>query len=373
MSDPNLYEKPRPKYQHLDLLREHVKNGLVVTQKHPTFDYHIYNYAQTVQYEKAWDEVTLDTRGLILDGQGHVIARPFRKFFNIEEHSLSELPLHLPYKVYEKLDGSLGIVYEGEDRELYIATRGSFTSEQATAALSMFRTSEYDSVRLLMHSVTDDGYTPLFEIIYRENRIVVHYDDDRLVFLGAIKKEDGLFFPPERFTLKTPYLYLPELFDVDTIESLKETDRENFEGYVVLFENGLRVKVKLDEYVRLHRLLTGVSNVSVWNSLKNGDNIESLLTNVPDEFYKWIGDIINTLRGEYSAIEQEALRIYEQWKGYERAWIAKKLLHEGSREEKRVAHVVFAMLDGKKYDQIIWKMIRPEYQKPFYQQETEDV
>ena len=29
------------------------------------------------------------------------------------------------------------------------------------------------------------------------------------------------------------------------------------------------------------------------------------------------------------------------------------------------------MWDGKDYDQIIWKMIRPKYQKPFWNKEEE--
>lgn len=37
----------------------------------------MYNYTAKAQYDKLWNEVTLQCRGLILDGDGNVVARPF--------------------------------------------------------------------------------------------------------------------------------------------------------------------------------------------------------------------------------------------------------------------------------------------------------
>jgi RNA ligase len=113
--------------------------------------------------------------------------------------------------------------------------------------------------------------------------------------------------------------------------------------------------------------MTNVSNVSIWEALKNGDNIYSLIENVPDEFYDWIKVIISDLNESFSAIEKKANSVYEQYKGYERSYIAKKILHEAPKDVKPLAPIVFSMLDGKDYKDTIWKMLRPTYQKPFYQ------
>ena len=165
---------------------------------------------------------------------------------------------------------------------------------------------------------------------------------------------------------------VPQVFDVSSIDELKNSGETNFEGYVVRFDNDFRVKVKLDEYVRLHRLMTNVSNVSVWESLKNGDDIETLLNDVPDEFYDWINEIINGLRHEFNTIESFAKSVYDRVNGLPRAEIANQLLRGASDKEKEVATIVFAIMDGKNYDDRIWKMIRPTYQKPFYQKERDD-
>ena len=69
-------------------------------QKHPETDLFIYNYSPKVQYEKLWNEVTLKTRGLILDAEMNYVARPFGKFFNLEEHQPNEIP-KLPFDVYQ--------------------------------------------------------------------------------------------------------------------------------------------------------------------------------------------------------------------------------------------------------------------------------
>ena len=70
----------------LELLQKHyIDKGLVVKQNHPTFPLSIYNYSRTTQYDGNWDRYTLACRGLVLDNEGNVIAKPFPKFFNYEE------------------------------------------------------------------------------------------------------------------------------------------------------------------------------------------------------------------------------------------------------------------------------------------------
>jgi tRNA splicing ligase len=76
----------------LERLNKYYDEGLVQKQLHPTLPLTIWNYTPKVQYGvtggqyKLWDDITVQCRGLVTDDNGVVVARPFKKFFNIEEN-----------------------------------------------------------------------------------------------------------------------------------------------------------------------------------------------------------------------------------------------------------------------------------------------
>ena len=113
----------------LQELEKYYQDGLLLKQTHPNHDLIIWNYSPKVQYDRLWDDITIQCRGLVTNSKGEIIARPFKKFFNYEEHTPEDIPNEF-FEVYEKMDGSLGILFNYQD-EWIMATRGSFTSEQA--------------------------------------------------------------------------------------------------------------------------------------------------------------------------------------------------------------------------------------------------
>ena len=138
----------------LDTLNKYLEEGLVQKQVHPTLPLTIWNYTPKVQYENLWDEITLMTRGLVVDDLGNIVARPFAKFFNWEEMK------HTPtddFEVFEKVDGSCIILFY-YNHEWVFASRGSFTSEQSVKAKEL-------SSKYPLHSL-DKQKTYIFEIIY---------------------------------------------------------------------------------------------------------------------------------------------------------------------------------------------------------------
>jgi len=166
----------------LAILKKDIEEGYISKKKHPTFDLWIYNYTNKTQYDWHWDGVTNKCRGLILDDNGCLVAKGFDKFFTYDqiinmgnEHTI---PTDEHFDIYEKVDGSLGIMYFWDDVN-YIATRGSFESDMAYEATKMIR-DRYN------HIVFYPEYTYMFEIIYPENRIVVDYGDVRKLVLLAV-------------------------------------------------------------------------------------------------------------------------------------------------------------------------------------------
>lgn len=147
----------------------------------------LYNYTPRAQYGRVWNAETTACRGLILREDGSVQARPFSKFFNVQEHADSDLlpPLPVePFEVFEKMDGSLIVGTTFEGRTL-LTTRGSFDSDQAIAAAKLWA-ERYADVEI------PDGETWCFEFIAPWNRIVVDYGDQTdLVLLARLDNATG--------------------------------------------------------------------------------------------------------------------------------------------------------------------------------------
>ena len=76
-----------------NVLNDYISNDLITINKHPEYNLWILNYSPKAQFKKFWDIYTKSCRGLVIDEDGNIIARPFQKFKNIEEHDPSEIDM----------------------------------------------------------------------------------------------------------------------------------------------------------------------------------------------------------------------------------------------------------------------------------------
>ena len=331
--------------------------GLVEKQSHPLLPLIIWNYTRKVQYEDLWshDPLLVECRGLITDYDGNIIARPFKKFWNIEENK--HVPTH-DFTVQEKMDGSLGILFWYEGKWI-LSSKGSFTSEQAIKGKEILD-SKYN-----VHPIPK-GYTTLVEILYPQNRICVDYgDDESLVVLSMINTSSGkeLEYSSLKMICDETNMPLVKQYDgIDDYNKLKLKINSNQEGYVIKFSNGSMCKIKGEEYVRLHRILTGFSNAHIWEYLKDKKDITTLLDSVPDEFDSWVKNTVKDLVDKYENILKDYTEIFNELK-------SKNLdTKEFAENAKRYEHpsILFSMLNGKDVSPYIWKMIKPEYARPMW-------
>ena len=337
-------------------IKPYLEKKLVSEQVHPENpDVRIFNYTQHCQFERAWDDITRQCRGLILNVvTGETLARPFLKFFNYGEHVEKgwAIPTTKP-KVYEKLDGSLGILYFLNGRE-WIATRGSFTSDQALWATDWWRKN------IPVGLDTIKGKTHLFEIIYPENRIVVNYDYSGLVHLATLDIDTGE--QDLEFWWSNPIRKAKEIPYTD-MEALEKMDEPNSEGFVLFYpEENVRMKIKFPEYVRLHRIVTGVNEIAIWEMLRDGKGLDELVEKVPDEFFLWVKNVSTRLLNAFDEIADTCEKIYEKVR--ELPTRKEQALAIQEYEEK-YRGVVFALLDKKPAATIIWRMLRPSGSKVF--------
>jgi putative RNA ligase len=329
-----------------------IDDGYVRVQRHPTLPLQIFNYTEKAQYENVWDAVTLACRGLIAHADGTVIARPMSKFFNYGQTGAPALDASSPVHVTDKADGSLGIMY-ATPVGWAVATRGSFASDQAIHATSILHT-RYPSF------TPPDGLTVVVEIIYPSNRIVIDYGDlDDLVLLGAVDIATGRTFGPDAVaTWPGPVI---ERFDHATLaEALAAPPRDNREGFVVWFPStDVRVKIKYEEYVRLHRIVTGLNARSVWAILAGGDPLTWLVESLPDEFHDWVRSVAATLT---SMVDERAAAIEAAYAatvaGLDADWGRKEFALAVARHPERSS--LFLRLDDRDYRPLLWQQSRPE-------------
>ncbi|MFJ8159563.1 RNA ligase [Streptomyces sp. NPDC096136] len=383
-------------------LAEAVDAGYVTRKRHPELPLSIYTYTRSAQYERVWNQVTTRCRGLVADdATGAVVALPLPKFFNVGEHESGQpyapaLPDE-PFEVYDKVDGSLAVVFHYAGR-WHVASKGSFISSQASWAQR--RLDARDTAALV------PGTTYLAEILYPQNRIVVDYGDRRdLVLLAAFDPagaevplaEAAVHWEGIGSVVKVwPAMPLPELLalaESNTLPGGGPATGMDAEGFVLRFASGVRAKAKLSEYVRLHKLLTGVTERDIWRShgvqrfsgtsakrlaqglglsvaelggirSRGGRPLDALLEQVPDEFDTWVREVIAGLEEEFARRERAIDEAYERFEHLadDRGAFARAVreLRDGD-----LRGAMFMRLDGRTTELVTWRAVRPETADPF--------
>lgn len=347
-------------------LRQLETLGYVRAVNHQTLPLIVWNYTPVVQFSKLFGDYPLlrSCRGLVTDLEGNIVSHPLLKFHNWEELHPSERPCDGDkIEITLKMDGSLLIVsrYQGQ---LIFNTRGSFYSDQAIAAEKLFY-ELYDPTWI------DEGATYLFEFVSPENKIVVQYLKSDLIHLARIETATGKDLPRDkRFHCVEVYELNGGVFG-EELYALFKSMEDNFvnkEGLVVRQvidepRQNFRMKWKTHDYIKLHRIVTGVSNKTVWEMLREGKPFDGILEVCPDEFNEWLKATKAYLELRYLGIESRAKYAYDCVRELpNRKEQATALMSN----HKELSAIVFKMLDGQDYSGAIWNMVKPDrFVQPF--------
>lgn len=289
----------KPDFEQLDKLTE---EGYLSKKVSDCGKFMLYNYNDKCTFEKKWNDHTINSRGTVYEiSTGKVVTRAFPKFWNLSELAVSKqrnILKQTNFTVYEKYDGSM-VTLAFYDGEWKTHTRGSFNSDQAIKAKQML--SKYDI------SALNKEYTYILEVIYPENKIVVDYGKlEELILLAIFNTKSG-----EEYHLNLDMieeLGIPETMywskvynfnSIDEVVTKLETLTANEEGYVVKLANGERVKLKSPEYLKVARILTRMSPLVLWESMKDGEVSKELLATIPEEFRADYESMANVLEDLY--------------------------------------------------------------------------
>ena len=273
----------------------------------------IYNYSKDCQFGHSWDEFTVMARGLILDLENKcIVALSFPKFFNAsEKEAAGVVKFDAAFDAYTKMDGSLGIIYF-HGGSWHVATRGSFTSEQSRWA------EEWLHNHFKPYHQLNQNVTYLVEIIYASNRIVINYPFEGLVMLGAYNRVTGIELDYDNDLVplcSRVGMQIAERHSFDSFVDAQEfvkTLPGNEEGFVIRFrDSGERVKLKGSEYCSLHKMISNITPLAIWELLCSGYSIEDYKRALPEEFWDEVDEIVGYFENRLNVIMAEIEGLHE--------------------------------------------------------------
>lgn len=290
-----------------------VLSGVSYTQRDNLL---LLKYNKSIWYI-GWNEFYMACRGKIIDiCTKEIVLYPFDKFFNLNEEketrleNIKEMIDNSTYiSLMDKLDGST-ISISKNNNKLLVTSNGGFENEQIDMAKKLL-----DNKYKHFKDNLKDGYTYIFEVIYPKDRKVVNYGkDEKLILLAVrdLKTKTLLRYEEcERICLELN-LELVKAIEFVSIDDLifksKNLINSNKEGWVLRIiskDSEVVVKIKLEEYRRLHKsILHEINPFNIYNLIYN-NQLDDALSNVDDSIRETILDMVNKVSCVINSIEND--------------------------------------------------------------------
>lgn len=242
-------------------------------------------------------EVHQECRGIVFANE-RLIARPFKKFYNLGENP-KNMPSEFNWNdvavVLEKIDGCLAIPIVLNNK-IYWKTKGSFESDEAIALQKFYENHENSNViKMMIIEMYEQGYTPIFEFVKPNMHIIDYGNEEKLFFICMRNLKDGHIIYRRQVDIiaclvdaleNDLKVYFPNQKGDKLLKSLEDMKTWiDFEGVVVYFNDGRLVKVKTDWYFNVHKL-SDISTKSVIKAYLTGeiDDIKAFINthdNIP--------------------------------------------------------------------------------------------
>eukprot|EP01080_Neovahlkampfia_damariscottae_P010963 gene10963-3671_t len=270
-------------------------------------------------------------RGLILNKKNNyeIVSFPYWKFFNYCEGNASKIDWDHSPRVYEKIDGSLMIIYY-YNNEWNVSTTSLPDARGFIHTPKLLRESEdyknkkkvsmaelfwktFKELNYQLPKETDFCF--IFELFTPQNQIIVQTKTPKLYLHGCRNlktyKEDF----PEKYAEKYSWecvkpLPLNSLSEI--LKAAKDLNPIEHEGYVVCDKNFNRVKIKSPSYVALHQSqgIKGNHENKMIEIIKNNESDEFLgyfphLTDVYQKQKSVYDEIVKDIEKSIKEIEEK--------------------------------------------------------------------
>lgn len=236
-----------------------------------------------------------ECRGIKFDMEGNLIARPYHKFFNVnerEETRFDKIDLEPKHLLLEKLDGSM-VHPMWVNGHIRWCTKMGITDASMQAEEYVARNYRYN---VIAEHLIEDGYMPIFEWCSNQNRIVLSYPEDKLYLTAIRDQETGVYVPYSEMKATAEYYGVPLVpilgQNIDEVSKM-----ENTEGIVIRYDDGVghMYKLKTEWYVLRHKSKDAIMREKNVIEYCMTDKIDDVIPFLTEEDGKQLRDFYHAL------------------------------------------------------------------------------
>lgn len=255
------------------------------------------------------DNIRMECRGIKFDEDGKIISRPLRKFFNYGQ-KLITYDWNKPHRIMTKMDGSMvsSVIIHGE---LRLCTRMGITEQSQMAELYLT-----DAQRRHLTSLNLQGFNAILEFVSPDNRIVIEYDEPKLVLLAVRNIADGRYYRLDWLEREFEVVDDHQFTINDSMVEKLRADTTGIEGYVIAWNDGTYVKIKSDEYCQMHRAVSYFERENMILPIildsQCDDIYPSLSADRADRLFEYEAAVMKEFLEWVSAVENRAAAYFEE-------------------------------------------------------------
>lgn len=285
----------------------------------------VFDGESEVSFDEFWDMHNgfyRECRSVVIDiKKDELMLTPFKKFRNLnegEETSYENISARIKdakcIEFSNKLDGSMQSAryYDGE----YIMSGSQSLDRENSWRLD-------DGYRMLY---ANDGYlrmlkdnpdkTFIFEYISARDAHVVKYDKEGLFLIGVRNVDTGIeasykevFEYADKYQIPTTEVYDKTLDQI--LSELDDKKSSEAEGFVVNID-GYKVKIKYNDYVHMHKMLSAISSINLIIQSIADDGFDDLIAKIPSAYRDRVMTVAKRVFEYKAQTEKKVDELYEK-------------------------------------------------------------
>ena len=241
------------------------------------------------------DSIYRECRSIVIDlKKEQIVIAPFRKFFNLNEVSENDENILLEkikdaesVEISDKMDGSMQSARWYND-DIFMCGSMAISKDNSWRLADGYDRLTFNQMEMIREN---PNLTFIFEYISLKDAHVIIYneDDEGLYLIGVRDITDGREWSYKEIEeISTLYNSpMTKLENEKTLQELinlsNELESTDKEGWVLNID-GHKVKIKCDDYVKIHRLLDKVSSVNVIIEAIADNKYDDLISKVPKSY-----------------------------------------------------------------------------------------